>query len=508
MSISIYILPVRKVEELVIKLLMEEYGVAAPYALQLVEKVKVHFNNLKDTIYILAETSYVDKVYRDSYYHYYSSKLKQNKRDCVRISLFDGEITSEDFENPDSLPALKERYRGFIVMRPTIPYIIGRSMISPKAVKGGSFVCCTTKLDVTANGLKMQAEGFPHSSQDTETMSCAETTIWAIMEYFSSKYQEYKPVLPSKIIETLGKMSNQRQIPSRGLTIEQISYALKEFGFGPRIYSKAEYKENFEMLLNDYIESGIPLILGIDNNPRGNIGHAIIGIGHEKVTDNCIETLMPTKIKDPKLANIIKAKNLTIFDWADVYKKLVLIDDNCPIYQRAELHKPTKHYADTAWHTCRIKHFIAPLYPKIHLEAFEARNFIYSLLLIGSLQIPDNSELFIRIFLTSSRSYKNELSLNQSFTSIDLKTLILETQMPKFIWIAELSTKVLIKQGLAFGIVILDATEANIAYLKPLLIGADGRIVIKPEDITQKLKKILLPLHPFKIYSNNLKHIE
>ena len=57
------------------------------------------------------------------------------------------------------------------------------------------------------------------------------------MEYFGEKYSNYKPVLPSIIINQLTSVSYERQIPSNGLNVDKISYALKEFGCGTRIYA-------------------------------------------------------------------------------------------------------------------------------------------------------------------------------------------------------------------------------------------------------------------------------
>ena len=70
------------------------------------------------------------------------------------------------------------------------------------------------------------------------------------MEYFGNKYPEYKPVLPSKIVEVLQKLSAERQVPSTGLNIQQMAYALKEFGFGTKIYGKKEFGEDFKKLSN------------------------------------------------------------------------------------------------------------------------------------------------------------------------------------------------------------------------------------------------------------------
>jgi hypothetical protein len=196
-------------------------------------------------------------VYRDSYYNYFSSKLTDYKRDCIRISLFEGKINTLDFENENNKQKLQDQYRGFIILRPTSPHFIGRSIISPKALKYNGFVCCTSIFHTTANGQKFTIEGFPHSSQDTETISCAETSLWAIMEYFSNRYANYTPVLPSDIINTLKQVSNERQIPSKGLNIQQMSFALKEFGFGTRIYSKSQYHDEFESIFRWYYRSCI-----------------------------------------------------------------------------------------------------------------------------------------------------------------------------------------------------------------------------------------------------------
>ena len=227
MGISVYIASRDDRAKLIKTILLEEYGLEESFSEQIYnENVKSHFEILKDKISFLAETCYVDSFYRDSYYHYFSSKLNCYSRDCVRISLFDGEVYEEDFAVSDKYISLQKRYRGFYVLRPTFPHIIGRSVISPMALKDSDMRICVSDFSTTANGLKFKICGFPHSSQDTETITCAETTLWAVMEYFGNKYPYYKPVQPSKIIQQLNDLSYERQVPSRGLAVHQISYAL------------------------------------------------------------------------------------------------------------------------------------------------------------------------------------------------------------------------------------------------------------------------------------------
>jgi hypothetical protein len=490
-------------------LLKDEFGASPADSKELFNyPIKQHFDNLRDDCYLLAETHYVDKVFRDSYYHYYSSKHAGYRRDCIRISIFQGEINESDFRSKSTKEKLQDQYRGFIILRPTEPYLIGRSIISPKALKQDKFIICSTKSESTCNGVKLKLEGFPHSSQDTETISCAETTLWSIMEYFGSKYSDYRPALPSKIISTLDRVSYERQIPSKGLNVSQISYALKEFGFGTKIYSREQYGNDFESILSCYVESGIPVITAVDNfRQKGQIGHAIICIGHELVEPDHIDKIgyknFAAIAANEKIIQTIFSRGITIYDYDELKKKFVFIDDNCPAYQKAELSRPCAHYNNTEWGKCEITYFIVPLYKRIYLEAYEAKNFLMNFLLLGPYPLPGNQEVLIRFFLTSSRSFKDQLTENPSF-SIDIKEKLLATPLPKFVWIAELSTRALMKQKKANGVILLDATEANIDMNKPLVFAAYGGHVVEPEKGTGELLQKPIPLAEFLIYENNL----
>ena len=494
MSISIYRAPISSASDLVKTILVKEFLITDDKASVFYERIiKPHFDNLKDTIWLLAENNYVDKVYRDSYYHYFSSKLSKYERDCVKISLFDGEVLISDFGSENKHNELQQKYRGFITFRPTVSQIVGRSIVSPMALKNNNFCCCTTKFHTTSNGQKFTVKGFPHSSQDGETITCAETTIWAMMEYFSNKYSDYKPVLPSKIIETLNSLSAERQIPSRGLNVQQMAFSLREFGFGTRIYSKYDYKSDFDLLLSCYIESGLPLIVAMDNfKTIKTIGHALLCIGHEKVNNAQIDAI----------DEFLLPRGIKLYDYAKIERNYIFIDDNRQVYQKAKLSDPASHYP-VDWHGCEITYFIVPLYTKIYLEAFEAKNFVLNFLIKGHFPLANNSEFLMRFFLTSSRSYKDQIARNSSIKN-DLKNEIIESQMPKFIWLAELSTKELIKQKKANGLVILDATEADICFNKPLIIAVYQDNMIKFDKNHNELEKFPLPLQDFFIFEHNL----
>ncbi|MBP2834358.1 hypothetical protein J8281_19425, partial [Aquimarina sp. U1-2] len=101
-----------------------------------------------------------------------------------------------------------------------------------------------------------------------------------------------------------------------------------------------------------------------------------------------------------------------------------------------------------------------------------------------------------KVFLASSRSYKDYVSLNSLIDSLP-KELILRVPMPKFVWVAELSNRDLIKNNLINGLLIVDATETK---HHGLIAGFIGNYYFS-ENLNE-IVQINVPLQPFKNYSN------
>lgn len=409
------------------------------------EKIKPELAKLKKNIWALVEFPYVDKMYRDTYYHYYASKLNEYSRDTTRISFFAQKVTMEMFRDHKEISGLQNCYLGFLIIRPTLPKVIGRSALSPHALENKDFITCTTPINATANNIKFIVQAFPHASQDGQMITCAETTIWSMLEYFGNKYADYKPLLPSQIHQMLKNYSYKRQLPSDGLTVEQIAFVLREVGFGTMFYSKRKHgKETFNRVLSTFIESGIPVI-GVLQGEQ--IAHALNIVGRQY--DNREDIL-----KTPVVENI--AKDLRIIDFNNIPRNYVLIDDNLPPYQLASLEAPTSNYSEKKWHQCELTNIIIPLYHRIYLDPINAKQNFISILTRDILKI-DNDPQILRMFLASSRSYKQYISLNGQIES-ETKELILSLPMPRFIWIAEISGQESFKKGEIEGILLQDAT--------------------------------------------------
>lgn len=463
-------------------------------------------DNFNKNISVLVETPYVDRIFRDSYYLYYSSKYGRYSRDCIKVSLFQEEIKADDFRTIIGYERLQKKYLGFFIIRPTEPDYLGRNVISPIAFNYKSFNYCSVNTNATANGLKFSVKGFPHSSQDGETYTCAETTIWALMEYFGSKYPDYRPIKPSEIHSHLKNLMYERHIPSKGLTIQQISFLLKGMGFGCRIYSSEQYGEEFYRLLSCYVESGIPLAVGMDDFDEklsNKIGHAVLIIGNDSKSNSDYISIKPNVSLNRNQLTLTKKKSISIYDLDDAIQNFVFIDDNHPPYRIVSAQSPTIGY-EKKWANVKIKHFIVPLYPKIYLEAFEAKNFIKEFLLFGPNPLEMMQQVFIKFYLSSSRSFKHSLALSNM--TPDLKNFILEKPMPKFVWIAEIASRHSLIDNKATGIIVLDATEPSISDNKPLLVAAYQNNLVFFDGNKDILKKIALTLHPFNRFLNNLTH--
>lgn len=378
------------------------------------------------------------------------------------------------------------------------PALLGRNALDKSVfAHGENFLIMTAPISAAINGIKLSVNSFPHSSQDRETISCAETTLWSLMEYFGNKYAEYKPVLPSKIHETLSFRKPERQVPSNGLELMDISFTLKKFGFGSKVHTRSEFTEQFFNLFRIYIESGIPVVATLQGS---GIGHAVICVGRKEFRPEDLKSIEPIDIS---LSDPSKGK-IRLYLNSRIEREFVFIDVNWGAFQPARLTSPCAHYKSADWLSCQITAFVVPLYSKIYLEAFQVESYLLTYVK-NYLQkyFLGGENIFFRMYLASSRSFKQHLALN-SVLEDDVKEVFISCTMPKFIWVAELSDLDLITEKKGNGIIILDATEVSIMDNKPLILSVFKNILTIWNDQLGELENIPLHLDYCEIYTNNL----
>lgn len=444
---------------------MSVFGMSKVESDAIKKHIKKFLDEMRDDLFVVKESNYVDRAYRDSYYDYYSTKLRLYNRNCVRLSFFDSGVDADFLL--DNANSIKDHYLGFLVLRPQ-QKCIGRNIISPQAMKvSQQILVCKARIDSSCYGIKLEADGFPHASQDAETMTCAQTTIWMLMEYFGNKYSCYHPTVSSEIEKILTPFVFERQLPSRGLTYNQVSVALREFGLGTKIYGlpqnfTEDQQKHFNELLACYIESGVPLAIALTGN--GN-GHAVVCEGREDID----------KRKVVKKSQNVNGK--TIYSWNDTVanSKFIFNDDNFACYQTDSLYKPCARYLklkrpDLA--TMQICQFIAPLYNKVYMDADmaigESKQMITKM-------IPNIDGCVIRTLLTSSRTFREHIAHLSPFTDGQRKAL-LKIPMPKFIWLTEVSTPDQFYHNKVRAMLLLDATGSPKGHASQNLVFmlADG----------------------------------
>ena len=197
------------------------------------------------------EQHYIDKMYRDAYYVYLSHLHFDIERYCQRLAVFKGMIPFETFFDSSSYPVLQEKCLGTIVIRPSYnrssEYTLGRTLLNPYKLKRPFRYIRTAKYKATICGQTYTIDAFPFSNQHGDVLRCAETSVWELMEYYGTRYENYSVILPSTILNWASKELPARSLPSDGLTYIQVSSLLKTFGFEPRIYERVAYNIESDM---------------------------------------------------------------------------------------------------------------------------------------------------------------------------------------------------------------------------------------------------------------------
>ncbi|MDX9703754.1 MAG: hypothetical protein RBU23_12035 [Candidatus Auribacterota bacterium] len=385
---------------------------------------------------VVIEYYYVDKDFRDSYYNFFSKKFANHQRNCVRLHFFCKKIAEDELWNLEN--NCSNDYLGYIVLRPIPPFSIGRTMIDPEKINMENHLIFTSKENVHLLGSDLIVKGFPFTSQDSEVNVCAHASIWMISRYFSNRYQIYREAYPFEIANKQ-MYSHTRNVPSKGLFMDQVSGILKNLGFAPEYYPKDLYPDDFFKLIYYYIESGFPLLIGL---PR----HATVLIGHHFELDF-------------KSIKKYEKNKYFYYNSADLISDYVINDDNFLPYGFLSKDKTKK----TNYSFDDIDSFIVCLPEKVYLSAEYLEELIISILntdisFSKHSLLYNKDELILRIYLTSSKSYKSFRRNVDGQLYDDIEKIYLEMPMPKFIWVAELSNIENYKKGNIFGEIIIDAT--------------------------------------------------
>lgn len=458
-----------------------EYLTGADY-----EKLHSYLQDNAKTAII--EKRYIDKDYRDTFSNFYSKKLTCYPSTTYRIHFFSSLIPVDDLY---SLEKYASDYIGFTVIRPTQVNSIGRTLFNPSQITKLQGLVCHTPYKSHLFGAELVINGFPYISQDTDVTICAHAATWMTFRYYSERYSAYREIYPYEISQLSSDVSRGRLVPSKGLTALQITEIFSNYGFYPEIYLLEQYKSTFYRLLYYYIESGIPVVACLHKKQ-----HAVTLLGH-------ISDYTRTAV------------NQNSEDYLTGY---IVNDDNHLPYQLILRDGLQKQGYCSNFVVEDIDGFIVPLYEKMYLSAEHIEGLVDSLLndqpfgvnYLSSLVTKDI--LIKRIFLTSSKSYK--AARRRAPLPFDLQRNYIEMQMPKFVWVCELSLAGLYPQKQVVGEIIFDATANHedrfsflaIHYPDFILFNDRNKLGNRPDRFIH-YRLPAAKIMSYAMYENNLKEI-
>lgn len=158
----------------------------------------------------------------------------------------------------------------------------------------------------------------------------------------------------------------------------------------------------------------------------------------------------------------------------------VINDDNAFPYRRLD---KDPRMSEVGYSLHDIEYAVIPLYPRIQLVYNDVREKFLGLVQRGIYNWAAGDKLIARIFLTSSNTYREYVCEQQKEFGMDLVNIVLDLEMPKFIWCVEISAYSSFQRGEVNAIILIDSTCATINPDPFLLVTMEDRIKYKIDTI-------------------------
>lgn len=229
---------------------------------------------------IIIENDYTDKDYLLDYQDFYVRCFKNYSKICKRAHFFSVNFSNEDIErilnakeDKDLIEKLQENYLGFTVIKPLPEKVVGKTCIKNfEDSDKRAFLATRDDYKVHLFGIEFKVKSLAFQEQDTIMGACATISLWCAFHKTSQLFG-HGVYSPGEITRSATKhyLSGTREIPSEGLTIDQILDGIRQTGLTYEV-TKIEKDENNkdmkdkEILLGTiyaYLKMEIPVILGI-----------------------------------------------------------------------------------------------------------------------------------------------------------------------------------------------------------------------------------------------------
>ena len=443
-----------------------------------------HLRLLNAKSYVLEEP-YIDRDYSADYSQFYALTFHTHERHCKRAHFFLQDI-SPRLQRPLSTVQLnslsdfaKKTYCGFCIIRPLSAAPIGRTVLLARVGSGLNMeatVTCRADFDAHLLGARLQVTGTSFLQQDSRVGACAQVAIWAGMRHMHARHS-YNWVSVADITRFARPPSEIEAVSlpnaSDRLSSDAMVRAIAEAGYQPLCL----HRPNIGRAILPYVESGIPVILGLDIG--GTVGHAVTVVGRvfakQENPTNCAFDYVPAYIvhddqsgpymwlpADEHVSTTFSFGDATIKrDTPDRPIELNVLDHAvfAVVLMSTRVFSTAARAEHNAWSQIDEKLNALPAARRALAELGIPVNER----LMDELQSAHSAgEIVLRTYLTSAAGHRGHLA--QGSASDDLKDALLHLHLPHFTWITEISTIDSYNQpspGLRriYGHTVLDATS-------------------------------------------------
>ena len=242
-----------------------------------------HLRILGAKSYVL-EDPYIDRDYTADYLHFYAGTFRKYARHCKRAHFFSDDVPSllGRRRSTEQLRQLRQiastSYCGFCVIRPLPTAPIGRTVLQA-TVRGRqdmeATVTCRAPFEANLLGVDLEVTGTAYLQQDARVGACAQVSIWAGMRHMHARHgYNWESVADITRLATPTAPDEATSLPAGSdfLASERMLRAISEAGYQPLCF-----RRNIAAAILPYVESGIPVILGLTLGT--DVGHAVTVIG-------------------------------------------------------------------------------------------------------------------------------------------------------------------------------------------------------------------------------------
>jgi hypothetical protein len=432
---------------------------------------------------IVVERDYIDFDYRAGFARFHFLRHQDTDRRCVRLHFFSQRLNRQHLL--DIPQSIMEGYLGFSVIRPLPGFRLGRSLLSSRLVpeppnNERAFITCGTRYQANLAGNGLNFDGVPWMEQDTLVSACASAALWVASTYMASKFApEFKEYCTPHITDMATRyvVATGRAMPSVGLTIEQMMYAIQEMGYEPVPYVPRSAFHALNIAYR-YVESGIPVIVAVQFS-RG--GHALTAVGHTYDT-KVKPAYQPFKwTADMTLAYMQSSRFVPSFiiqdDAGGPFRRLELVDwdeavDNGWISKKdAKVLSPdfscvvVLDRGAGSQEVGFLQTLISPIPPGVTLdgEGAELRALCALATWYESLKLKPPSSFLLRTYLQRSNQLKTRFGRGAAIASDKFRREFRRHLMSKWVWVTEVADlNEFVSNNRCFGLIVQDsASHAN-----------------------------------------------